>query len=212
MSIYHIHYELLPIEHPYNRCDIRQLSAPLTHDTYLMQLLPQTMWGTLYIEVDGKMLFQRHWRYRQKEDFSRLSSAGFTCELLAFAQVLGDNFADILSGQRGARPVEFIGYDVQLWFRRESATIQLHFDERPAFSCVLEWSPIPIDVFVAETHKLLVSLWEDVGRLNSGLVADPLIQARIRVANEIKQRFVQGEFGVDGDRERPPSGLTALHR
>ena len=204
-----MHYELLPIEHPYNRCDIRQLSGPLTHDTYLMQLLPQTMWGTLYIEVSGKMLFQRHWRYRQKEDFSCLSSAGFTCELLAFAQVLGDNFADILSGQRGARAVEFIGYDVQLWFRREGATVQLHFDERPAFSCVLKWSPIPIDVFVTETHKFLVSLWENVGWLNPTLASDPLVQARIRVANEIKEGFVQGKFGVDVDSEKTPSSLPA---
>lgn len=60
MSIYHIHYELLPVDHPYNRCDIRQLPAPLDRETYLVKLLPQTLWGTLYVEVDGKMLFQRH--------------------------------------------------------------------------------------------------------------------------------------------------------
>lgn len=191
-----MHYELLPIEHPYNRCDIRRLSAPLTQDVYVMQLLPQTMWGTLYIEVEGRMLFQRHWRYRQKEPFAGLPSAGFTCELLAFVQVLGDNFADILSGQRGARPVEFIGYDVQLWFRREGATVQLRFDERPAFSRVLAWAPIPIELFVAETHNLLVSLWEDVGRLNPSLASDPLIQASVRTANDVKERFVQGEFGA----------------
>ena len=60
MSIYHIHYELLPVDHPYNRCDIRQLRSPLDQETYLMQLLPHTMWGTLYLEVNGRMLFQRH--------------------------------------------------------------------------------------------------------------------------------------------------------
>jgi len=195
MSIYHIHYELLPVDHPYNRCDVRQLPAPLDRETYLVKLLPQTMWGTLYVEVDGKMLFQRHWRYRRKEPFDQLPSAGFTCELLEFARVLGSNFEDILSGQRGIRPVELIGYDVRLWFRRYGLAVQLYFDERPAFSNVVEWSPIPIETFVNETHGFLTSLWQDVGRLNPALTSDPLIQEPVRAVDQIKERFDRGEYG-----------------
>ena len=197
MSIYHIHYDLLSVDHPYNRCDIRQLQPPLDQATYLMKLLPQTMWGILYIEVNGKMLFQRHWRCRRKEPFDQLPSAGFTCELLEFARVLGSNFEDILSGQRGSRPVEFIGYDVRLWFRRYGLTVQLHFDERPVFSNIFEWQPIPIEVFVNETHGFLTSIWQDVARLNPGLESDPLIQEQIVAANRIKERFEQGEFGEE---------------
>jgi len=209
MSIYHIHYELLPVDHPYNRCDIRQLQSPLDQATYLMKLLPQTMWGTLYIEVNGKMLFQRHWRYRRKEPFDQLPSAGFTCELLEFARVLGGNFADILSGQRGPRPVEFIGYDVRLWFRRYGLAVQLHFDERPVFSNVFTWQPIPIEVFVNETQGFLTSIWQDVSRLNPGLASDPLIQRQIVAANRIKKRFEQGEFGEEIYVEEGPSSQAA---
>jgi hypothetical protein len=195
MSAYHIHHELLPVDHPYNRCDIRQLHPPLDRETYLMKLLPQTMWGTLYIEVDGRMLFQRHWRYRLKEPFTHLPSAGFTCELLEFARVLSANLEEILSGERGIRPVELIGYDVRLWFRRYGAAIQLYFEERPAFSNVFEWHPIPIEVFVNETHGFLTTLWQDVIRLNPGLESDPLIQEPITAANRVKERFDRGEFG-----------------
>jgi hypothetical protein len=193
MSVFHIHYELLPVDHPYNRCDIRWLQAPLDRETYLLKLLPQTMWGTLYIEVSGKMLFQRHWRYRQKEPFDQLPSAGFTCELLEFAGVLGSNFEDIVSGERGIRPVELIGYDVRLWFRRYGPAVQL-FDERPAFSNVFEWSLIPVELFANEVHSFLTSLWRDVGRLNLALGSDPLIQEQITAANGFKERFDRGEF------------------
>jgi hypothetical protein len=197
MSIYHIHYELLPVDHPYNRCDIRQLHSPLDQETYLMQLLPHTMWGTLYIEINGKMLFQRHWRYCRKEPFDRLPSSGFTCELLAFAQVLSGNFGDILSGQRGPRPVEFIGYDVQLWFRRYGPTVQLHFDERPVFAQAFHWQPISVAVFVAETHGFLSALWHDVMRLNPRLATDPLIQEQIMAAHRVRECFAHGEFGEE---------------
>jgi hypothetical protein len=197
MSIYHIHYELLPVDHPYNRCDIRQLRSPLDQETYVMQLLPHTMWGTLYLEVNGRMLFQRHWRYRQKAPFDRLPLSGFTCELLEFAQVLGSNLDDILSGQRGPRPVEFIGYDVQLWFRRYGPTVQLFFDERPVFSQVFTWQPIPLAVFVAETSGFLSVLWQDVTRLNPALATDVLIQEQLTAAERMRERFAQGEFSQD---------------
>ena len=197
MSIYHIHYELLPVDHPYNRCDILQLRSPLDQETYLMQLLPHTMWGTLYLEVNGRMLFQRHWRYRQKAPFDRLPLSGFTCELLEFAQVLGSNLDDILSGQRGPRPVEFIGYDVQLWFRRYGPTVQLSFDERPVFSHVFIWQPIPIAIFVAETAGFLSALWQDVTRLNPAVATDVLIQEQLTAAERIRERFAQGEFSQD---------------
>jgi hypothetical protein len=197
MSVYHIHYELLPVDHPYNRCDIRQLQPPLDRETFLMRLLPQTLWGTLYIEVAGKMLFQRHWRYRQKEPFDQLPSAGFTCELLELAQVFSSNYEDILSGERGIRPVELIGYDVRLWFRRSGPAVQLYFDERPAFSNVFEWQPIPIETFVSETHCFLTSLWQDVARLNPRLESDPLIQEQILAVNQVKERFEQGAFSKD---------------
>jgi len=197
MSIYHIHYELLPVDHPYNRCDIRQLRAPLDQETYVMQLLPHTMWGTLYLEVNGRMLFQRHWQYRQKAPFDRLPLSGFTCELLEFAQVLGSNLDDILSGQRGPRPVEFIGYDVQLWFRRYGPAVQLFFDERPVFSQVFTWQPIPLTVFVAETCGFLSALWQDVTRLNPALATDVLIQEQLTAAERIRERFAQGEFSQE---------------
>jgi hypothetical protein len=197
MSIFHIHYELLPVEHPYNRCDIRQLHSPLDQETYMMQLLPHTLWGTLYIEVNGQMLFQRHWRYRQKAPFDSLPLSGFTCELLEFAQVLGSNLEDILSGQRGPRPVEFIGYDVQLWFRRHGSTVQLSFDERPVFTQVFTWQLIPLAVFVAETTGFLSALWQDVIELNPALATDTLIQEQITAAERIRERFAQGEFSQD---------------
>ena len=195
--MYHIHYELLPVDHPYNRCDIRQLHPLLDQETYLMQLLPHTMWGTLYMEVNGRMLFQRHWRYRQKAPFDRLPSSGFTCELLEVAQVLGSNFDDILSGQRGPRPVEFIGYDVQLWFRRYGPTVQLSFDERPVFPHAFTWQPIPLAVFVAETSGFLSALWQDVIRLNPDMATDPLIQERLMAVDRVRERFAQGQFKED---------------
>jgi hypothetical protein len=68
-----------------------------------MQLLPHTTWGTLYLEVNGRMLFQRHWRYRQKAPFDRLPLSGFTCELLEVAQVLGRVTLTIFSPGSEAR-------------------------------------------------------------------------------------------------------------
>ena len=162
-----------------------------------MQLLPHTMWGTLYIEINGKMLFQRHWRYCRKTPFDQLPSSGFTCELLEFARVMSENFAAILSGQRGPRPVELIGYDVQLWFRRYGSTVQLYFDERPVFSRTFVWQSIPLAVFVAETHGFLSALWQDVMRLNPDLAADPLIQEQIMAAQRTREQFARGEFGED---------------
>ena len=91
--------------------------------------------------------------------------------------------------------MELIGYDVTLWFRRYGLTVQLYFDERPAFSNVFEWQSIPIETFVNETHCFLTSLWQDVIRLNPRLESDPFIQEQIVAANLVKERFEQGAFG-----------------
>ena len=137
------------------------------------------------------------WGERQKAPFDRLSSSGFTCELLEVAQVLGSNFDDILFGQRRPRPVEFLGYDVHLWFRRYGPTVQLSFDERPVFPQAFTWQPIPLAVFVAETAGLLAALWQDVIRLNPDMATDPLIQEHLIAVDRVRERFAQGQFKED---------------
>jgi hypothetical protein len=86
---------------------------------------------------------------------------------------------------------------VQLWFRRYGPTVQLFFDERPVFSQVFTWQPIPLAVFVAETSGFLSALWQDVTRLNPAMATDVLIQEQLTAAERVRERFAQGEFNQD---------------
>jgi len=211
--LFHIHYELLPLDHELNRCDRRALQAPLSREEYEMRLLPETMWGTLYIEVAGKMLFQRLQSRRQGEgDSIQTPATGFTCELLEFARCLGSNFASILSGERGVRPVELIGYGVTIWFRRDPQHVGLYFNERRSgLAHVFKWAPIPLEIFVTETHRFLVSIWTDVMRLNPQLEGDPLILDHIRQAEEVKDKFEAGYYQNSRFEDRPSRLERIVH-
>jgi hypothetical protein len=205
MSLFHIHYELLPLDHALNRCDLRTLKSPLSLEDYEMRLLPETMWGTLYIEVTGKMLFQHLTRRRQGgSDAGNAPATGFTCELLEFARTLGSNFASILSGERGVRPAELIGYGVTIWFKRDLEHIRLNFNERRAgFVNVFRWVPIPLEVFVTETHQFLNSIWHEVMRLNPLLDGDPLLIRHLQEAEAVKEHFERGDYKISQPHDRP---------
>ena len=100
--------------------------------------------------------------------------------------------------------MELIGYGVTIWFKRDPEHIRLYFNERRSgFAHVFKWMPIPLEIFVAEMHRFLVSIWSDAVRLNPQLDGDQLILSHLREAEEVKGKFEEGYYKTSRFEDRP---------